>query len=92
MATSSSIDLFPGYFQNKLDSFLYVFKCLFLSISFADSCRNFKALGGIASFFRLFKFNMKAGSPLPRRLSSRQVGDESRQPQQSKFNRKLYIL
>jgi len=37
-------------------------------------------------------FNMKAGSPLPRRLSSRQVGDESRQPQQSKFNRKLYIL
>jgi DNA polymerase I len=37
-------------------------------------------------------FNMKAGNPLPRRLSSRQVGDESRQPQQSKFNRKLYIL
>ena len=37
-------------------------------------------------------FNMKAGSPIPRRLSSLQVGDESRQPQQSKFNRELDIL
>jgi hypothetical protein len=51
------LSLLSCYFQNKLNSFLNVFKCLFFGISFADSGRNFKALGGIASFIRFFKFN-----------------------------------
>jgi|GEM_PF-7031250 len=42
------LSLFSGNFQNKLKSFFDVFKRLFFCISFTDSDRNFKALGGVS--------------------------------------------